>query len=87
MSSMNNEMHRYTYEEIHAMSAHELRDLMNSYKGSLLKNRQLPSHVRDYLEVEYCYLQRELQERERWNPSPANRERTFKGNNHSDSKR
>ena len=87
MSSMNNEMHRYTYEEIHAMSGHELRDLMNSYKGSLVKNRQLPNMVRDYLEVEYCYLQRELQERERWNMSSPNRERTFRGSNNQGSKR
>ena len=74
MSSMNNEMRRYTYEEIHAMSGGELRELMGSYKSLLLKNRRLSTDDRDYVEVEFCYLQREMQERERWNiPRDRNR--------------
>ena len=52
-----------TRDMIQAMPEHEIRKLMYSYKEQI--NEKSPGKIKlQELEVDYCYLQRELQVRE-----------------------
>jgi len=68
MLSTDSNRRLYTSDEIQAMSGRELYGLMNKYKD-LLYTKQIDKRDvnRSCLEIEFCYLQRELQKREKWN--------------------
>ena len=68
MLSIDDGTRRYTRDEIHALSSRELHNLMGVYRGLMQKNVRASGDAYSMrLETEYCYLQRELQDREKWN--------------------
>tara|TARA_Y100000034_G_C6760511_1_gene338684 strand:- start:220 stop:429 length:210 start_codon:yes stop_codon:yes gene_type:complete len=60
-----------TRDIIRAMSEQEIRQLMIQYKSQLFEQGSKYLSVKN-LEMDYCYLQRELQTREKWG---SNRQR------------
>ena len=59
----NSIQHTLTRDMIQAMPEQEIRKLMYSYKEQINEN-SVGKLILQNLEVEYCYLQRELQLRE-----------------------
>ena len=56
---------RFPREELSAMTDHELRNHYSRYKGLILEASKKNCDTHD-LEIECCYLQRELMNREKW---------------------
>ena len=59
---MSRKFFEYSYEQLVIKSDHELRKLFVDLRGAINKGRRKRSNTRK-LEIEFCYLQKEIQDR------------------------
>ena len=59
---MSRKFFEYTYEQLAFKSDHELRKIFVDLRGAINRGRRKRSNTRK-LEIELCYLQKEIQDR------------------------